>query len=78
MQRPPELGLPEDRKKDSDKSGEKADKILSRSEVVKEIKDRSFKTVNQVHYLQTLHVQKTKCSSYLVVKSSFRPKLFPT
>ena len=27
MPRPPELGLPEDRKKDSDKSSEKADKV---------------------------------------------------
>ncbi|XP_028393781.1 snRNA-activating protein complex subunit 1-like, partial [Dendronephthya gigantea] len=49
MQRRPQLGLPEDRKMESKKqqSGQD-DESFSRSQVVKEIKERSFKTVVQV------------------------------
>ncbi|CAB4000629.1 snRNA-activating complex subunit 1, partial [Paramuricea clavata] len=48
MQRIPQLGLPEDRKKDSEKQTEQVNESLTRAQVVKEIKDRSFKTVTQV------------------------------
>ncbi|XP_046847153.1 snRNA-activating protein complex subunit 1-like isoform X1 [Xenia sp. Carnegie-2017] len=48
INRPLEVGLPEDRKSDSEKQSESTSSAVDRYLLVKEIKDRSFKSIPQV------------------------------